>query len=58
MRNISASQWMKNPDLDIVEVRNSNGVGSNFVLNAEQNSPTTTPDDTDKTAAKPKRGGS
>ncbi len=58
MRNITASQWMKNPDLDIVEVRNNSGVGSNFVLNAEQNSPTSTADDADKTAPKPKRGGS
>jgi hypothetical protein len=60
MRNITASQWMRNPDLEVVEVRNANGVGSNFVLYAEQVSPTATADDADKTATKPKpkRGGS
>jgi type IV pilus assembly protein PilN len=58
MRNITASQWMRNPDLEVVEVRNANGVGSNFVLYAEQVSPTAAADDTDKTASKPKRGGS
>jgi type IV pilus assembly protein PilN len=56
MRNITASQWMRNPDLEVVEVRS--GVGSNFVLNAEQVSPTAPADDADKTASKPKRGGS
>jgi type IV pilus assembly protein PilN len=58
MRNITASQWMRNPDLEVVEVRNTNGVGSNFVLYAEQVSPTAAADDADKTATKPKRGGS
>ncbi|MGA3158136.1 MAG: PilN domain-containing protein [Steroidobacteraceae bacterium] len=58
MRNITASQWMRNPDLEVVEVRSGNGVGSVFVLNAEQVSPTAPADDADKTATKPKRGGS
>jgi type IV pilus assembly protein PilN len=58
MRNITASQWMRNPDLEVVEVRNNNGVGSNFVLYAEQVSPTSAADDADRTASKPKRGGS
>jgi type IV pilus assembly protein PilN len=58
MRNITASQWMRNPDLEVVEVRSNNGVGSNFVLYAEQVSPTSASDDADKTAAKPKRSGS
>jgi type IV pilus assembly protein PilN len=55
MRNIPASQWLRNPDLEVVQV--SSGVGSNFVLDAEQVSPTATADDADKTATKPKRGG-
>lgn len=58
MRNITASQWMRNPDLEVVEVRGGNGVGNVFVLNAEQVSPTAPADDADKTATKPKRGGS
>jgi type IV pilus assembly protein PilN len=58
MRNITASQWMRNPDLEVVEVKSGNAVGSNFVLYAEQVSPTATTEDADKTAAKPKRGGS
>ena len=42
--------------LEVVEVRN--GAGSNFVLYAEQVSPTASAEDADRTAAKPKRGGS
>jgi type IV pilus assembly protein PilN len=57
MRNITASQWLRNPDLEVVQV--SSGVGSNFVLYAEQVSPAATADDADKTTpTKPKRGGS
>jgi type IV pilus assembly protein PilN len=35
MRNIAASQWLRNPELEVVQTRNETA-GSNFVLDAEQ----------------------
>jgi len=35
MRNISASQWLRNPELEVVQTK-SDTVGSSFVLDAEQ----------------------
>jgi type IV pilus assembly protein PilN len=35
MRNVIASQWMKDPDLDVIQSA-AGSPGSNFVLNAEQ----------------------
>src|ERR1700690_3754403 len=35
MRNIADSQWMRNPDLEVVQTK-SDTVGSSFVLDAEQ----------------------
>ncbi len=37
MRNIDASSWLKNPELDIVETKRGESSGSTFVLFAEQN---------------------
>jgi type IV pilus assembly protein PilN len=42
MRNIAASAWLRNPELEVVETA-KDGAGSHFVLDAEQVS--TTPDD-------------
>ena len=36
MRAISASQWMKDPELEVVESKSGNTVGNSFVLDAEQ----------------------
>ncbi len=36
MRNIDASQWLRNPELDIVETKPNQPLGANFVLFADQ----------------------
>jgi type IV pilus assembly protein PilN len=36
MRNISASQWLRNPELEVVETAKDNIGGSHFVLDATQ----------------------
>ena len=36
MRNIDGSEWLRNPDLEVVETRNGQTTGSNFTLFAEQ----------------------
>ena len=36
MRNISASQWLRNPELEVVEARKENTLGNSFVLYADQ----------------------
>jgi type IV pilus assembly protein PilN len=36
MRSISASQWMKDPELEVVESKPGNTVGNSFVLDAAQ----------------------
>ncbi|MBS0388278.1 MAG: PilN domain-containing protein [Proteobacteria bacterium] len=54
MRAISASQWMKDPELEVVESKPGNTVGNSFVLDASQ--VTTSGDDDDTIAAKPRHG--
>jgi type IV pilus assembly protein PilN len=57
MRNISASQWMKDPELEVVESKAGNVVTNSFVLDASQI--TTGDDDEDApTKAKHSRTGS
>jgi len=36
MRNIDASSYLKNPELDIVETKKNNVTGATFILFAEQ----------------------
>jgi type IV pilus assembly protein PilN len=48
MRNISASQWLRNPELEVVQTKNDIA-GSSFVLDAEQVSQ---PDSDDTATAK------
>ena len=48
MRNISASQWLQKPELEVVQTKNDTA-GSTFVLDAEQ---VTLPDVDDSSAAK------
>jgi type IV pilus assembly protein PilN len=40
MRNIDASQWLRNPELEVVQTTKSTGPGSSFTLTAEQVSAT------------------
>lgn len=51
MRAISASQWMKDPELEVVESKPGNTVGNSFVLDASQ---IVTSGDDDEATAKPK----
>lgn len=36
MRNIESSQWLRNPELEVVETRRENAQGADFTLHAEQ----------------------
>ena len=51
MRNIADSQWMKNPELEVVQTKND-AIGSSFTLDAEQISVNNAED---ATAGQPKR---
>jgi type IV pilus assembly protein PilN len=52
MRNISASQWLRDPELEVVETAKDNTGGSRFVLDAQQVS---VANDDDATAKRPMR---
>ena len=52
MRNISASQWMKDPEHEVVESKTGNTVGNSFVLDASAIS--TSGDEEEAGPAKPK----
>jgi type IV pilus assembly protein PilN len=52
MRNISASQWMKDPELEVVESKSGSTVGDSFVLDAAQ---VTTAGDDDEATGTPRR---
>jgi type IV pilus assembly protein PilN len=54
MRNIDASDWLKNPDLEVVQT--NNGPGSSFSLTAEEVQTSTSTDD-NNAAPKGKKGG-
>ncbi len=54
MRNIDGSEWLRNPDLEVVETKRGNAVGSNFTLFAEQ--VTATADESKSAPGKAKRG--
>jgi type IV pilus assembly protein PilN len=55
MRNIDASDWLKNPELEVVQTGKSSGPGSSFTLTAEEVPSTPGPDDGAET--KGKKGG-
>jgi type IV pilus assembly protein PilN len=55
MRNIADSQWLQNPELEVVQTKND-AVGSNFVLDAEQIS-VNNADDAATTPKRPIRAG-
>ena len=52
MRNISASQWMKDPELEVVESKSGSTVGDSFVLDAAQ---VTTAGEDDEATSTPRR---
>jgi len=56
MRNIDGSDWLKNPDLEVVQTNQGNGPGSNFTLTAEE-VPTTAAGPDDNAGPKGKKGG-
>jgi type IV pilus assembly protein PilN len=56
MRNIADSQWLQNPDLEVVQTK-SDAIGSSFVLDAAQLS-VNNPDDTAQGPKRPPRVGS
>ena len=39
MRNLDASEWLKDPSLDILETKGAVDAGSEFTMNAEQENP-------------------
>lgn len=51
MRNISASQWMKDPELEVVESKSGSTAGDSFVLDASQ---VTTAGDDDEPMSTPR----
>jgi type IV pilus assembly protein PilN len=50
MRNIAASQWLRNPELEVIETKKDNVPGSRFVLDAQQVSVADTDLDADDSA--------
>src|SRR6266436_5485738 len=52
MRNISGSQWMRDPELEVVESKPGNTIGNSFVLDASQ---VVTSGDEAEATPKPKR---
>ena len=57
MRNIDASEWLKDPSLDILETKGAGDGGSDFTLNAVQENPQVAANPEDQVAAAPKRAG-
>ena len=53
MRNIDGSQWLRNPELEVVQTSKGTGPGSSFTLTADQVT-TSGPDDASARAAKGK----
>ena len=53
MRNLDGSQWLRNPELEVVQTSKGTGPGSSFTLTADQVT-TSGPDDTSAKAAKGK----
>ena len=56
MRNIDASDWLKNPELEVVQTNQNNGPGSNFTLTAEE-VPTAAAPEENNAGPKGKKGG-
>jgi type IV pilus assembly protein PilN len=57
MRNIDASEWLKDPALDILETKGGSDGSSEFTLNATQENPQLAAQRDDQVAAAPRRAG-
>jgi type IV pilus assembly protein PilN len=57
MRNIDASDWLKNPELEVVQTSKTSGPGSSFTLTADEVPSTPGPDDGSGGEPKGKKGG-
>jgi type IV pilus assembly protein PilN len=55
MRNIDASEWLRNPELEVIETKSGQTLGANFTLFAEQVS-TLAEDEAAAAAAKDQKG--
>ena len=55
MRNIDGSDWLRNPELEVVQTSKATGPGSNFTLTAEEAPSAAGPDD--GSGPKAKKGG-
>jgi type IV pilus assembly protein PilN len=56
MRNIDGSDWLKNPELEVVQTSKTNGPGSSFTLTADEIS-TSVQDDANGGGGKARKGG-
>ncbi|GAC1454131.1 MAG: type 4a pilus biogenesis protein PilN [Steroidobacteraceae bacterium] len=54
MRNIDGSQWLRNPELEVVQTAKGTGSGSSFTLTADEASTTGADDSSAAGARKPK----
>jgi type IV pilus assembly protein PilN len=54
MRNIDASEWLKDPSLDSLETKGAGDGGSEFTLNAVQENPQLAANEDEQVAASPK----
>ena len=55
MRNIDGSDWLRNPELEVVQTSKTSGPGSSFTLTAEEAPTAATPDEV--SGPKAKKGG-
>src|SRR6267154_4129891 len=56
MRNIDGSDWLRNPELEVVQTSKTSGPGSSFTLTAEEAPSAAAPDD-GSSGPKAKKGG-
>ena len=56
MRNIDASDWLRNPELEVVQTSKTSGPGSSFTLTAEE-APSAAAPDEGSSGPKAKKGG-
>jgi type IV pilus assembly protein PilN len=57
MRNIDGSDWLRNPELEVVQTSKTTGPGSSFTLTAEEAPSAAAPDDGGSSGPKAKKGG-
>jgi Tfp pilus assembly protein PilN len=57
MRNIEASEWLKDPSLEILETKDASDGSSQFTLTAQQENPQITTQPDQQVAATPHRAG-